>query len=335
MAIMNNDRRSFGARERDDAGYGSDERRGGSHDWHEGERHEGGRYEGGRYEGGRYEGGRYGGGSDRRFGSDYGDRHYGQGGGGREGASGYSGMGGRHQMNQEDRWHRGGRNHDERRGGGVWYGGRDDDDRRRGEYGGGRYGMDHYDNNPQGGRYRGGGYGEDEGYGGGSMQRERDFDRSIGNRGGGRGWYGGEQSGGGMSDGRYGGSDAASGGYPQRGDAMSMGAGLGRGSGMTGKGPKGYTRSDDRIKEDVCDCLTDDHHVDASSIEVQVRNGEVTLGGTVDSRETKRRAEDLVERASGVKHVQNNLRVQTGSDAGGSDTGKRTGTGHTTSSIIT
>ncbi|MCW5734878.1 MAG: BON domain-containing protein [Enhydrobacter sp.] len=116
---------------------------------------------------------------------------------------------------------------------------------------------------------------------------------------------------------------------------MGMGAGIGRGSGMTGKGPKGYTRSDDRIKEDVCDCLTDDHHVDATSVEVQVRNGEVTLSGTVDSREAKRRAEDLAERASGVKHVQNNLRILTGNDAGGSDADKRTGAGHTTSSIIT
>ena len=41
-----------------------------------------------------------------------------------------------------------------------------------------------------------------------------------------------------------------------------MGGGFGIGaSGQEhhrGKGPKGYTRSDDRIREDVCDCLTDD-----------------------------------------------------------------------------
>ena len=39
-------------------------------------------------------------------------------------------------------------------------------------------------------------------------------------------------------------------------------------------------------------------------------NCEVTLSGTVDSREAKRRAEDCAETISGVKHVQNNLRVQ-------------------------
>ena len=35
----------------------------------------------------------------------------------------------------------------------------------------------------------------------------------------------------------------------------------------------------------------------------------MTLSGTVNSREEKRRAEDLSERVSGVKDVSNNLRV--------------------------
>ncbi|WP_063776700.1 BON domain-containing protein [Microvirga massiliensis] len=76
-----------------------------------------------------------------------------------------------------------------------------------------------------------------------------------------------------------------------------------------GRGPKNYTRSDDRIREDVNDRLSDDPLVDASEIEVQVSGCEVTLSGTVDSREAKRRAEDIAERVSAVKHVQNNLRV--------------------------
>lgn len=76
-----------------------------------------------------------------------------------------------------------------------------------------------------------------------------------------------------------------------------------------GKGPKGYSRSDDRLREDVCDRLMDDGHVDASEIEVSVKKGEVTLQGTVDTRAAKRRAEDCVEDCAGVKHVQNNLRV--------------------------
>jgi len=77
-----------------------------------------------------------------------------------------------------------------------------------------------------------------------------------------------------------------------------------------GKGPKGYTRSDDRIREDVSDHLSDDWMIDASGIEVKVESGEVTLSGEVDSRQTKRRAEDCIEHLPGVKHVQNNLRVR-------------------------
>ena len=76
-----------------------------------------------------------------------------------------------------------------------------------------------------------------------------------------------------------------------------------------GRGPKGYVRSDERIREDVCDRLADDHLVDASEIEVTVAGSEVTLAGTVDSREERRRAEECAERVSGVSHVQNNLRV--------------------------
>jgi osmotically-inducible protein OsmY len=77
-----------------------------------------------------------------------------------------------------------------------------------------------------------------------------------------------------------------------------------------GRGPSNYTRSDERIREDANDHLTHDWGVDATHITVSVSNGELTLDGTVDSRQAKRRAEDAVEHISGVKHVQNNLRVQ-------------------------
>ena len=76
-----------------------------------------------------------------------------------------------------------------------------------------------------------------------------------------------------------------------------------------GKGPKNYTRSEERIREDVSDQLSDDSFLDASGIEVSVKEGDVTLNGVVDSRYSKHRAEDLAEDVTGVKHVQNNLRV--------------------------
>jgi len=76
-----------------------------------------------------------------------------------------------------------------------------------------------------------------------------------------------------------------------------------------GHGPKGYHRSDDRIREDVNDYLTDHPHLDASEIEVKVKDGEVTLSGTVNDRADKRIAEAITESVSGVKNVDNNLRV--------------------------
>ncbi|MBO9518000.1 MAG: BON domain-containing protein [Porphyrobacter sp.] len=77
-----------------------------------------------------------------------------------------------------------------------------------------------------------------------------------------------------------------------------------------GRGPAGYTRSDERILEDVNDELTEDWGVDASKVQVTVSGGDVTLDGTVPSRAQKRRAEECVEDLSGVRNVQNNLRVE-------------------------
>jgi osmotically-inducible protein OsmY len=76
-----------------------------------------------------------------------------------------------------------------------------------------------------------------------------------------------------------------------------------------GRGPRNYNRSDDRIREDVNDRLTDSHFIDASDIDVQVNNAEVILTGTVDSRYAKRMAEDIAEDVSGVKNVENRLRI--------------------------
>lgn len=125
--------------------------------------------------------------------------------------------------------------------------------------------------------------------------------------------YGAELGSSGYSQGqRYGQGQ----GYSSSGMGMSdMGMGSHR-----GKGPKGYQRSDDRIREEVSDALQDAHDVDASNIEVQVQNGEVTLTGMVDDRQQKRRAEDCAERVRGVHDVQNQLRVQRG-DMGMGGTG--------------
>lgn len=77
-----------------------------------------------------------------------------------------------------------------------------------------------------------------------------------------------------------------------------------------GTGPQGYTRSTDRIREDVCERLTHHGHIDASGITVKTEGDEVTLEGTVDSRRTKRMAEDAAASVAGVHDVHNRLRVR-------------------------
>ncbi|WP_375771657.1 BON domain-containing protein [Archangium gephyra] len=75
-----------------------------------------------------------------------------------------------------------------------------------------------------------------------------------------------------------------------------------------GRGPRDYQRSDDRIREDICDRLMQSW-MDADDVTVRVEKGEVTLSGTVKSRDEKRAIEDLAEEVLGVKDVSNELRV--------------------------
>jgi hypothetical protein len=91
----------------------------------------------------------------------------------------------------------------------------------------------------------------------------------------------------------------------------------GRSGQHTGRGPKGYRRSDDRINEDVSEALSQDPDLDASEIEVKVQNGEVVLTGTVEERQFKRMAEEIAERCSGVQDVRNEIRVQQANGAMG------------------
>ncbi len=85
-----------------------------------------------------------------------------------------------------------------------------------------------------------------------------------------------------------------------------------------GRGPSGYQRSDERIRELVCESLADDDQIDATHIEVAVNHGEVTLSGTVEDRRAKRDAEDCAWSVSGVRDVQNTLRVDDRSIRGAS-----------------
>lgn len=79
--------------------------------------------------------------------------------------------------------------------------------------------------------------------------------------------------------------------------------------GYFGRGPKDYTRADDRIREDVCDRLSWNDEVDATDITVSVERGEVTLEGSVATRHMKRLAADIAEDVPGVLDLHNRVRV--------------------------
>jgi len=166
----------------------------------------------------------------------------------------------------------------------------------------------------------------DEGFDGRMGDRGDEF--GYGSEGRGRGQYsGGGQSGYGSSESEgWGGRMSSQSGYGGSSSSSQRGRwtqdwggaqqsysqqGYGRSQGIhAGRGPQGYKRSDDRITEDINEALTQDGDLDATNITVETKNGEVTLKGTVSDREDKRRAEDLAEQCSGVKDVQNQIRVK-------------------------
>lgn len=107
----------------------------------------------------------------------------------------------------------------------------------------------------------------------------------------------------GYQGGVTGGYEPSSGGTEYYGQASPM-------SGpFSGRGPRGWQRSDDRIKEDICERMSHHGNLDASELEVRVNNCEVTLSGSVQDREAKRMAEHLAESVSGVRDVHNQIRV--------------------------
>lgn len=86
---------------------------------------------------------------------------------------------------------------------------------------------------------------------------------------------------------------------------------------FAGRGPRGYQRPDDRIREEVNDRLTAHGLIDATDVECRVEHGEVTLTGFVNSRQAKRAAEDVIEDIHGVRDIHNQLRVRSHADDAG------------------
>lgn len=195
-----------------------------------------------------------------------------------------------------------------------------------GSYGSGNYGNTGYGQGSSGfASYRGseGSFGSSQGgYGGGYGGYSQQGSQGPGSYGSQyyneRGERGGpatrerEGSLGGYYGSSYGsGIGGYAGGYGNYGGGMGSYMGQGAMPGRhAGRGPRGWQRSDDRIKEDINERLTQHPDIDASDIDVQVHNAEVTLTGKVDERRAKRLAEDVAESVSGVRQVHNQLRVE-------------------------
>ncbi len=206
----------------------------------------------------------------------------------------------------------------------------------RGRSGGGReqdYGM--------AGRYdRGSGY--DTGWQERGWQERRESGLRSGEYAGGhsgfgdRGSQGDDRSGYGDRGSGYGGGYGRGdygdrGGYEAYGPSYTGGAARFQRGPYYGRGPRNYSRSDERIAEDLNERLTDDPYLDASDIDVRIDDGVATLDGTVSERWMKYRAEDIADGCGGVKEVSNNLRVQpsfergtyAGSPGGNAERGER------------
>jgi osmotically-inducible protein OsmY len=265
-----------------------------------------------------------------RSGGGYGRENYGQG-YAREGYGPYS---------SREGWSREGQGRESRESYGQGYG--------RESYGREGYGQGQGYGRESYGRESFGRYG----YGGPSFRGEEGYGQGHGREGWSRSGYGGTRggesyrgeerfgdgSGRSSSSYRYGGqgsfrpeSQWGQGGYRPESQWGRSGQEWAGGS-MTQerRGPKNYKRSDERIREDVCDVLTNSD-LNCEDVEVNVKEGEVTLTGTVQSSEERREMERIAERLPGVKDVTNQLRVKRESRSERSDDKAKTSQSYSSS----
>ena len=77
----------------------------------------------------------------------------------------------------------------------------------------------------------------------------------------------------------------------------------------TAKDPPPVT--DDTISDAVRVRLASDQVVGVLPLQVTVKDGVVTLAGSVEAKNLKSRAESVTKKVKGVKHVVNNIEIKT------------------------
>ena len=77
-------------------------------------------------------------------------------------------------------------------------------------------------------------------------------------------------------------------------------------------GPRGNTRPDEQIQEEIDRLLSSHGQMNAAGLQVHVKDGIVTLSGNINSQYERDTAEKMVENVFGVLGVINNLKINRG-----------------------
>ena len=81
-------------------------------------------------------------------------------------------------------------------------------------------------------------------------------------------------------------------------------------TGIAGRMPKNYRRTDERVLGDVCERLAMHPEIDVSDVTVHIEAGVIRLGGTVEDRYERRLVEEITEGVMGVRDIENGVRVR-------------------------
>ncbi len=71
----------------------------------------------------------------------------------------------------------------------------------------------------------------------------------------------------------------------------------------------GYDSSDDRIDREIDDHLTQHSYIDSTAVAVTVKDGQVTLEGSVPDADQKKYVEEVAAKIEGVTGVTNHLKI--------------------------